>query len=95
MPAENEIGKTVQRLEPYKTVWASVEPLKGREYLESQKVQPELTYRITTRYHKGITPDTIIKYKDRELNIQNIINPHERNQRLEIYCTEKVDADGF
>lgn len=91
----NELKQTVQQLEPYKTVWASVEPLKGREYLEAQKVQPELTYRITTRYHRDIAPDMIIKYQGRELNIQNIVNPYERDEKLEIYCVEKVGANGI
>lgn len=87
---ENELLQSEQALVEVKTVWASVEPTRGREYQEAQRVRPELTYKITTRYHKGITPDMLIKFKDRFFNIISIINVRERNEMLEIVCTEKM-----
>jgi len=86
----NEVGETVQTLEDYATVWAAIEPTTGREYYEAQKLQPELTYKITVRYLEGITPDMTIKFKDRTFRITSIINPKELNERLEIMCTEQV-----
>ncbi|MCX4298094.1 MAG: phage head closure protein [Lachnospiraceae bacterium] len=82
--------QTEQILEEIRTVWAGVEPMRGREYQEAQRVRPELTYKITTRYHKGITPDMFIKFKDRYFNIISVINVRERNEMLEIICTEKI-----
>lgn len=87
---ENEILQKEQALIEVKTVWASVEPTRGREYQEAQRIRPELTYKITTRYHKGITPDMFIKFKDRFFNIISIINVKEQNAMLEIVCTEKA-----
>lgn len=87
---ENELMQSEQALVEVKTVWASVEPTRGREYQEAQRVRPELTYKITTRYHKGITPDMFIKFKDRFFNVISIINVRERNEMLEIVCTEKM-----
>lgn len=88
---ENELLQTEQILTGIKTVWASVEPTRGREYQEAQRIRPELTYKITTRYHKGITPDMFIKFKDRLFSIVSIINVKEKNEMLEIICTEKID----
>ncbi|MCI8748719.1 MAG: phage head closure protein [Lachnospiraceae bacterium] len=82
--------QTEQEMEVVKTVWASVEPVRGREYQEAQRIRPELTYKITTRYHKEVTPDMFIKYKDRYFNIISVINVRERNEMLEIVCTEKI-----
>ena len=79
-----------QVLEVVKMVWASVEPTRGREYQEAQRIRPELTYKITTRYHKEVTPDMFIKFKDRYFQIISIINVRERNEMLEIICTEKI-----
>lgn len=62
---QNELLQTETALEEIKTVWASVEPTRGREYQEAQRIRPELTYKITTRYHKEVTPDMFIKFKDR------------------------------
>lgn len=87
---ENALSQTEQALEEIKTVWASVEPTRGREYQEAQRVRPELTYKVTTRYHKGITPDMLIKFKDRFFNIVSIINVREQNAMLEIVCTENL-----
>lgn len=86
---QNALLQTEQVLEIVKTVWASVEPTRGREYQEAQRIRPELTYKITTRYHKEVTEDMFIKYKNRYFQIVSIINVKERNEMLEIVCTEK------
>lgn len=92
---ENDLSQMEQELTEVKTVWASVEPTRGREYQEAQRVRPELTYKITTRYHKEVTPDMFIKLKDRFFCIVSIINVKEKNEMLEIICTEKITDDRF
>ena len=87
---ENALSQTEQALAEVKTVWASVEPTRGREYQEAQRVRPELTYKVTTRYHKEVTPDMFIKFKGRYFNIVSIINVKEKNEMLEIICTENL-----
>ena len=87
---ENALSQTEQALTEVKTVWASVEPTRGREYQEAQRVRPELTYKITTRYHKGITPDLFIRFGERYFNIVSVINVRERNEMLEMVCVEKI-----
>lgn len=88
---ENALSQTEQTLTEVKTVWASVEPTRGREYQEAQRIRPELTYKVTTRYHTGIAPDMLIKFRDRYFQIVSIINVRERNEMLEIICTEKIE----
>lgn len=79
---ENELLQLEQILTDIKTVWASVEPTRGREYQEAQRIRPELTYKITTRYHKGITPDMLIRFKDRYFHIVSIINVREKCESI-------------
>lgn len=88
---ENALVQTEQVLKKIKTVWASVEPTRGQEYQEAQRIRPELTYKVTTRYHKGITPDMFIKWGNRCFNIVSVINVREQNAILEIICIEKVE----
>lgn len=90
---ENALSQVEQTLTEVKTVWASVEPTRGREYQEAQRIRPELAYKITTRYHKEVTPDMFIKFKGRFFDIVSIINVKERNEMLEIICTERA-AEG-
>ena len=87
---ENALSQTEKALTEVKTIWASVEPTRGREYQEAQRIRPELTYKITTRYHKGITPDMFIKWGKRYFNIITIINVREKNAMLEIICAENL-----
>ncbi len=87
---ENALSQIGQVLKEIKTVWASVEPTRGREYQEAQRIRPELTYKVTTRYHKGIMPDMLIKYKGRLFQIISVINVREGNEMLEIICIEKI-----
>lgn len=69
-------------------VWASVEPLRGREYIQLQNTQAELTTRIRIRYQPGITPAMRVLYDDRKFNIQSVIDPEERHRELELMCIE-------
>lgn len=88
---KNEMNQTTQVLKKIRTVWASVEPKSGREYIEAEKEHPELTYIITTRYMDNVTPDMYIQYRDRLFNIRSIRNIRENNEMLEMSCTEKID----
>lgn len=88
VPYENEIGQNIQKLTPYKTVWASVEPVSGKEYLEVQRVKNELTHRIYTRYFPGINSDMVINFRGRKLNILSTINNMEENEMLLFMCKE-------
>lgn len=88
---KNEMNQTTQELKRILTVWASVEPKSGREYIEAEKEHPELTYTITTRFIATITPDMFIEFRGRLFNIKSIRNIRENNEMLEISCTEKID----
>lgn len=90
----DEMGQEIQEdFKPFKTVWATIKSLRGGEYWEAQKVRPEQTYKVTTRYHKGITTDMIIQYKDKRLEIETINNVEENNYMLEMQCVEYIETE--
>lgn len=91
---ENELHQLKQELVEVKKVWASVEPTRGKEYTEAQRLRPELTYKIYTRYLSGITPDMYIKYKNMIFEIVSVADVRMNNEILEIYCTEKIKKEG-
>lgn len=72
------------------TVWASVEPIRGCEYIEVQNTQAELTTRIRMRYRPGITPAMRVVYQRRIFDIQSVIDINEQHTHLELMCVEKV-----
>lgn len=87
---ENEYGLT--ELEPIEIIkcWARIEPARGKEYYEAQKLRTQNSYKITIRYHKNINEKMKIKYKTIEFDIYNVVNPYMHNELLEIYCVEKI-----
>ena len=44
-------------------IWARIEPLRGRQYLEMYKEKVDELYKITIRYRSGITDGVLIRYK--------------------------------
>ena len=70
------------------TVWAAVEPIRGREYFSAQQVSAETTHRVTIRWRSGVSPQWRVVFGDRTFRIESVINPRERNERLELMCVE-------
>lgn len=73
-------------------VWASVTPLSGREYEESQKLRAETTYNIKLRYSADIKSNFKILYKNRIFEIISVLNLDSRNRELKLVCSE---VDGY
>ena len=81
---ENDMGDIVQTWTTFDTVWASVEPLSGREYLSAQQVSAETSGRIRMRYRPGVMATMRVLFGGRNYRILSVINPEERNIELEL-----------
>lgn len=51
---QDENGETRQEWTEVATVWAAVEPLSAREFMQSQATQSQITARIVIRYRDGL-----------------------------------------
>lgn len=89
----NENGFEVEEWIDFKTVWASIKNLHGREYFEAAAVQKENTVKFTIRYIKGIDASMKILSKGRHYNITSIDNIRYENKFIEIKALE-VDSVG-
>lgn len=89
----NENGFEVEGWEDYKTVWAKIENLHGREYFEAAAAQAEKTVKFTVRYLEGIDESMKIKFRDREYTITSIDNVKYGNRYMEIKALE-VEQSG-
>lgn len=86
----NELGEVVQSWQDFATVWAAIEPLRGREYFDSQQINAEVTTRIRIRYRPGIKPKMRAVYGTRIFDIQSVIDIEERHQEIHLMCKEVV-----
>ena len=71
------------------SVAAFVAPTTGREYEESQKIRAETTYKILTRYFRGINSSHRILYDNREFEIISVLDINERHEELQIIAAER------
>jgi SPP1 family predicted phage head-tail adaptor len=74
----------------YANIWASVEPLQGREFFSGEKFQSEITHRIRMRYKSGLLPKQRVKFGTRYFYVTDIINPQERNKELQLMAKELI-----
>ena len=81
-----------KQYENYKTVWASISNLHGKEFIEAQKVSPKISKKIIIRYFKCLDPSININasteftvlYKGNIYNILYIDNIKEENKYMEL-----------
>lgn len=96
-PEEDELGQEhLAVFTPYKTVWATVAPLRGRDFWDARRVREDDTYKITIRqpadHSWTITGDMRIKYKNRIFEIISPIDPDMRGEYWEINAVEHVNT---
>lgn len=89
----NENGFEVEAWENYKTIWAAVSNLYGKEYFEAAAVQKENTVKFTIRYFKALDTSMRMLFQGRQYNIISIDNIKYKNKYIEIKALE-VEKSG-
>jgi len=92
-PFINENGFEAELPLEYKSVWAAVTNLHGKEYFEAKAVQAENTVKFTIRFLEGLDQTMQIVFEGRTYNIISIDHIKYKNRYMEIRALE-VDGDG-
>ena len=87
-PYQNEMGEPSLAWSTFATVWASVESLSARETERFAEVVGFMTHRVKIRYLDGLNTAMRIVYRERMLEIGQIIE-RDRLWHQEIICTER------
>lgn len=91
---ESGFGDAVTSWTDVGTVWASIEPLKGREALLAQQLQAPQDCRICIRYHPALaTLDATwrTEYNSVIYNISSVANVGLANVEFELMCSTGVN----
>lgn len=86
--SQDSFGESLRTYATYATVWASVEPLQGRELELAQQVSAETNHKITIRYNSNVDTEHRIVFSGRVFELTSVINPSERNEHLVLFCKE-------
>lgn len=70
---------------------ASVEPLSGRELVNAQTVNAEITTRITMRYRAGVIAANRITFEGKFYNILSVIDEEMKHRQLVIMASEGLN----
>jgi len=70
------------------TVWAAVEPLTGREFIDGKMITAELTHRMRIRYRSGILEEYRVVFDSRNFDIISIIHVEEHEREIHLMCQE-------
>lgn len=89
----NDSGFEDNVWEDYKTIWAALSNLHGREYYAAAAVQVENTVKFTIRYLPDIDTAMRISFRDKSYDIKAIDNIRYQNRFIEIKAQE-VKAGG-
>lgn len=81
-------GEPIHAWNTFDQVWASIEPISGREYFASKETRSQSTHRIRIRYRSGLSTKMRISWDSRYFDIESILNPDERDRELVLMCVE-------
>ena len=70
------------------TVWAAVEPLQGREFLDGRRLEAEVNTRIRMRYRSGILPGMRVTWGDHVYDVEAVLEVESRRRELRLMCRE-------
>lgn len=87
--ARNAIGEMVPSWATFATVWASIEPLRGRELEAAQQRFAEASHEVVIRYLVGLVPKMRVKFGTRLFDIGFVQNIEERNREMRLDVVER------
>lgn len=77
-----------------KDIWAQVIPQTGKlQRGQVDNILANVTHKIMCRYEGGkdITEDMHIMFRGKRFDIKYILNPHFKNEWLELFCEEVIE----
>lgn len=88
---KNDLGENIPTVTTLATVWAKVQPVRGKELKDIGRLAAVQTYLITIRHRTDLTTDNFIIWDGKTLNIRSLQNRDERSQFLSIECEDGVE----
>lgn len=71
-------------------IWATIEALTGREFMDAQQLKDTVSHRIRTRYHTAIVPTSRLTWNSRTFNIVWVEKGDDRGRLIDVMCMEEV-----
>lgn len=90
----NDFGEIEEgNYQDFKTVWASITPISGKESFLSNTDFAMVTHKIKIRFIEGLNASMQIVFQGRKFRIKNIRNFAEMGKELEILAEEFINGN--
>ena len=86
----DSFGEEVINWVDWITVWAAVEPLTGREFLDAKMVTAEVTTRIRIRHLEGMLPEKRVVFGLKFYDVKAVIHVKEKEREDHLMCQEII-----
>lgn len=98
----NGAGETEWTFTDWQSMWASIEPLSGREFLQASQIGSNLSAKIRIRYFPGVTAKMRVKHAYSfgatsfldYYDIEAVININERFREIHLMCVKR-ESEGY
>lgn len=85
------VGQTVETWSDVATVWAAVEPIRGREFIEGLQTTGRVSHKFTIRKLASVNSKLRISYDSRIFGIESVIEDrNEVGEYMEVMALEAV-----
>lgn len=79
-------GQAVNTWSDVATVWAQVQPLRGREFFAAGQMQSVVDVRIRINYRADVQPTWRVLWRNRAHDVSGVIDVDGKRQQLELMC---------
>ena len=90
-PQQNTTGEMDDDWTDFATVWAAIEPIRGRDLVAAQQEHADVEVKIPIRYLSGVTAKMRVRHDSINYSILYVINPGMRDKDLELMCSQGVN----
>lgn len=84
---ENEVGEEVKQWQSYVPLWSKFFNSSVKDQLKAGKDAASIVYEIVIRYRKDLNTTMRVVYKEKNYNIDHVVNYKEQNIETHLFCT--------
>jgi len=85
---QDSAGQLKELWQLYKELWADVRPVSGREFVQGQQIESQITMTFEVRHITTITTDMRVHFCENVYAIEAVIHPNDDHRRTQIMCRE-------
>jgi SPP1 family predicted phage head-tail adaptor len=71
------------------SVYGSIEPQSGKEYIQAQATQSDALVNVVIRYIPSITTKHRLSCNGKQYNIRSVLDRDERGKELNLVCSQR------